>query len=104
MILKIIIAGILILLISCITDAMFSGGHELFKIKTIPQQFCSKCHSHIVKILYLRTMYNTIMSARNVVKHKDVTCLYDHEVQRCITVNLKCRMPVNNILVDYGTQ
>ncbi len=42
---KIIIAGILIILIIGIADAMFSGSHELFKIKTTPQQFCSKCHS-----------------------------------------------------------
>jgi hypothetical protein len=42
---KIIIVGILIILISCTANAMFSGSHELFKIETTPQQFCSKCHS-----------------------------------------------------------
>jgi hypothetical protein len=42
---KIIIAGILIILVIGIADAMFSGSHELFKTGTAPQQFCSKCHS-----------------------------------------------------------
>jgi len=42
---KIIIVGIIIILISCIASAMFSGSHELFKTETTPQQFCSKCHS-----------------------------------------------------------
>lgn len=42
---RIIIAGILIILIIGIANAMLSGSHELFKTETIPQEFCSKCHS-----------------------------------------------------------
>lgn len=42
---KIIIVGFLIILITGIANAMFSGSHELFQNRTTPQQFCSKCHS-----------------------------------------------------------
>lgn len=42
---RIIIAGILIILIIGIANAMLSGSHELFKTETTPEQFCSKCHS-----------------------------------------------------------
>jgi hypothetical protein len=41
---RIIIAGILIILIISIANAMLSGSHELFKTETTPQEFCSKCH------------------------------------------------------------
>lgn len=42
---RIIIAGILIILIIGIANAMLSGSHELSKSETTPQEFCSKCHS-----------------------------------------------------------
>ncbi len=41
---KIIIAGIAIILIAGIANAMFSGSHELYKNETAAQRFCSKCH------------------------------------------------------------
>ncbi|MBC2697860.1 MAG: hypothetical protein HF976_09765 [ANME-2 cluster archaeon] len=41
---RIIIAGILIILIIGIANAMLSGSHELFKTEPTPQEFCSKCH------------------------------------------------------------
>lgn len=40
-----IIVGLLIILTIGIANAMLSGSHELFKTETVPQEFCSKCHS-----------------------------------------------------------
>lgn len=43
---KIFVEILIILVIGIgIVNAMLSGSHELFKTETIPQDFCSKCHS-----------------------------------------------------------
>ena len=45
-----------------------------------------------------------IQSKSIIFKHGDVACLFNQKVQRYVTEYLKCQMPVNNVLVNYGTR
>jgi hypothetical protein len=42
---KIIIAGMAIILIAGVSNALFSNSHNVYKNETTPLEFCSKCHS-----------------------------------------------------------
>jgi hypothetical protein len=45
-----------------------------------------------------------ILSKSIILKYRDVTCLFNQKVHKYITVDMKCQMPDNNVLVNYGTQ
>lgn len=74
---KIIIAGMAIILIAGVSNALFSNSHKLYKNETTPQEFCSKCH---------------IASAANVSAgaHESVNCIchgYNPNVTAAYNVN-----------------
>jgi hypothetical protein len=45
-----------------------------------------------------------IPSKSIILKYGNVTCLFNQEVLKYVTVDRKCLMTVDNVLVDYGTQ
>ncbi len=45
-----------------------------------------------------------ILSKSIILKYRDVTCLFNQKVHRYVTVDMECKTPVNNVLVNYGTK
>lgn len=45
-----------------------------------------------------------ILNKSVIYNYVDVNCLFNKEVHKYVISDMKCQMPVNNVLVNYGTQ
>ena len=45
-----------------------------------------------------------ILSKSIILKYRYVACLFNKKMHKYVTVDMKCKIPVNNVLVNYGTQ
>jgi hypothetical protein len=58
-------------------------------------------HSEFINFIgknsYLNTIHTIIMLAQSIVTHGNVACLFNQEVHRYATVDMKCQMPGNNV-------
>jgi hypothetical protein len=85
---KIIIAGMAIILIAGISNALFSESHKVYRNETAPQDFCKKCH--------IASSANVSAGVHNTVNcichgyNPNVTAAYNVNITHTLTKKIYC--------------